>query len=143
MEQILFIDDEAFFSTRYIEELEKNYRVAFCESAIEAIRLIREIDEFRAIILDIQMPPPQGISPQVTNDGVDTGLWLLKEVREIIIQRPLPVVILTNRIPHIVENGVIRLVFPEQLIEVRQKTDTTTKKLVERVGVMTLRWSRR
>jgi CheY-like chemotaxis protein len=142
MDTILFIDDEAFFARRYIEELKTNFEVTFCESAMEAIEIIREGEEFKAVILDIQMPPPMGLSPQTTNGGLDTGLWLLREVRNIVIQRPLPVAILTNRLPNVIQDVVDKMGFPEQLIEVRHKTDTPAEKLVIRLNIMIRRWPR-
>jgi CheY-like chemotaxis protein len=142
MDTVLFIDDEAFFARRYIEELKTNFTVIFCESAIEAIELIRNGDEFRAVILDIQMPPPKDLSPQTTNGGLDTGLWLLREVKDLVIQRPLPVAILTNRLPNVIQGTVDKMGFPEQLIEIRHKTDTPADKLVIRLQIMIQRWPR-
>ena len=142
MDSIFFIDDEAFFARRYIEELKGNFKVSFCDSAIEAIDQIRGADEFRALVLDIQMPPPQGHSLQITNDGLDTGLWLLQEIREIVIARPLPVAILTNRLPQVIEAAVKKMSFPDQLIEVHHKTDTDAAALAMRLDILTRRWPR-
>ena len=140
MERILFIDDESFFARPYITELQKAYQVAFCESAIEAIEAVRDDDSYRAIVLDIQMPPPRGLPPGATNNGMETGLWLLGEVRDIIISRPLPVLILTVRMPQLVEEGVKRLVFPDQLIEIHQKASMPYTKLPIRLDIMLRRW---
>jgi len=140
MEKILFIDDEPEYIDPYLDELEKTFRVVFCQSAMESIQWIRQDDTFRAVVLDIQMPAPKDLSPSSTNNGVDTGLWVLREVYNIIVERPLPVIILTNRRSDAVEVSVHKMGFPEQMIEIHQKINTSNKKLPRLVDAILHRW---
>lgn len=135
MDTILFIDDEVFFAERYLTELRTNYAVRMCESVVEALEWDNN-QEIRAIVLDIMMPPPAGLSAQATNHGADTGLWFLKEIREAILQRPLPVIILTNRIPGLIREEIRQMGFPESLVDVLHKTDTSPKQLLRRLQLM-------
>jgi CheY-like chemotaxis protein len=118
----------------------RKFDVGFCDSATEAVERIRNDVEVHAIVLDIQMPPPPCLSVQATNNGMDTGLWLILEIRELIISRPLPVAILSNRVPKGLKTSIAQMGFPEQFIEVYHKVDTSAESLGIRLGIMLDRW---
>jgi len=140
MPKILFIDDEGFFARPYIERLEKLFTVDFSDSASEGLENIRSRDEHKAIVLDIMMPSPTGIASTVTKDGLATGLWMLGEIKEIVIKRPLPVIILTNRALNIVEDAVSALEFPDVLVQILPKSQTPNFVLPKKVQLMVDKW---
>ena len=130
---IVFIDDDAFFSFPFVEELEETYDVTYfgqAQPGIEAIRCNLAID---AIVLDVMMPTPSGVASTATDGGLETGLWLLRQVKDLIIQRCTPVIILTNRAPSIVKQQVNQLEFPEGLITICTKSETPSFELPNEV----------
>jgi CheY-like chemotaxis protein len=129
MDTILFVDDEPEYVADYVEELKKSYHVDFCRTAQESVQKIRENNDYQALVLDVQMPAPEGLSPAATSNGVDTGLWVLREVQETIVKNSLPVILLTNRNPDIVKSGIQKLGLPDKGIEIRPKVYTSYEKL--------------
>jgi CheY-like chemotaxis protein len=134
-EVILFIDDEELYARRYINHLEKQeFVVHYCDRAEDAQRFLEQNTDIRGIVLDIMMPTPETVSDQVTNHGLDTGLWVLQQLKDYVICKPRPVLILTNRHPQIVEDGVRRVGLPSWLVEVRRKVETPAFYLPKHLG---------
>lgn len=128
--EILFVDDDRFFARTYTEQLEEaGFVVHYCQYGAEIPRFIDEHPNIRAIILDIMMPTPEGIRPSVTNNGLDTGLWLLGEIREDVVHVPRPVLILTNRSPLALEERLPGLDMPNSVLQVRRKSETPAEEL--------------
>lgn len=143
MIRILFVDDEGFFARPYIEKLEKTFDVHFCDSADEALQRINSDNKLKVVVLDIMMPCPTGIAATVTSDGLSTGLWMLKQIRELMVGRGLPVVILTNRMLNAVQEGVDQLDLPEGLVEILPKSQTPNFLLPSKVQKMVDKWTQR
>jgi CheY-like chemotaxis protein len=123
-DEILFIDDEEFFAQRYIERLkEQDFAVHYCADADDARMLLESRPSINAIILDIMMPTPRGVPGTLTEEGLSTGLWLLDQVKDYVYHKR-PLLVLTNRNPHVVEERLASLEFPEWLFEVRRKVET-------------------
>ena len=134
---ILFVDDELFYSRRYIEQLQRSaYEVTFCEDAGTALRLIEGDANMSLIILDIMMPTPAEATPEEVDHGYSTGLWLLARARDRLLQRRIPTLILTNRELSQVKERVSTMNFPPHLLQIRQKIDLPAKRLVSQVTEM-------
>jgi CheY-like chemotaxis protein len=130
---ILFIDDETHFATNYVEALrEYGFKVLFYDTASEGLEYLRtnclKID---LLVLDIQMPTPVGVSITETKDGLDTGIWLLGEARDLLEENQLPTLVLSNRAKIALEQAILeRVLFdPPKLVRVTTKTATSAKKL--------------
>src|SRR5688500_12951592 len=123
MEKVLFADDEPEYVADYRDELEKLFDVDFCQTAEESVQKIQNAS-YCALVLDVQMPPPKNLPLSATNNGVDTGLWVLEQSREVIVRNSLPVILLTNRNPEVVKSRVQEMGLAEQAIEIRPKTNT-------------------
>jgi len=73
---VLFIDDETYFATYYVEAAEEaKYEVVYHDTANGGLDYIREFGgQIDLIVLDIMMPTPKGVSAAATNNGLDTGI---------------------------------------------------------------------
>ncbi len=139
---ILFIDDEGFWAKPYRERLEEEFDVHYSDDPADGREFFAKTPRIDIIILDIMMPTPDGVDPRETDEGLDTGLWLLREMRGELIDRRVPVLILTNRRRAIVDEAVAHADFPAGLIEVRLKSETPAFFLPSRVHAMVTRWRR-
>jgi CheY-like chemotaxis protein len=139
--EILFIDDEPFFASRYVEELEKRYTVHFRDSAEAGLKAFDEHEAVGCVVLDIMMPPPEGVTLASTGDGLDTGLWVLETLKDKLIERRAPVIILTNRMASHVEETINGLGFPDGFIEVRSKIETPRFYLPHAIGRLLDKWA--
>lgn len=126
---ILFIDDQGSYSRLYIEELKQGFEVHWYWDAREAVDGILAEDEASLIVLDIRMPTPPGVSADETEDGQMTGIWILEQVRKTLIERNLPVLILTNRAVSVVAPAVADASIPQGLYEIHPKYNTPCFKL--------------
>ena len=136
MSRLLVVDDEREYVTPYIEKLGARYAVDYCQSAEESVRMITGTDHYDALVLDNQMPPPEGVPASRTNFGQDTGLWILKEVEASIRVHSTSVVILTNRDLRNVRSSVEKLGFAEGAIEVLSKKTTPYEQLPDIVETL-------
>src|SRR5262249_12270459 len=125
-ERIVFIDDEPFFARSYVEKLEQDYNVIYNDNVEDGLQSVRNQNDLRLLILDIMMPSPASVSGEDTEQGLGTGLWILRQILPRVQNRnrPLPVCILTNRKPNIVVEAVTKLGIGEELVVVRHKSDT-------------------
>lgn len=138
--KVLFVDDEKFFARPYIERLETRYEVDFCESVEGAYRRIKANREYAVLVLDLMMPPPDELMTEQIVAFVDTGLWLLEQCYDEIVLGGFPTIILTNREFPTFRERFEAIGFPEDLVEIRPKYDTSSLKLLERVALMESRW---
>jgi CheY-like chemotaxis protein len=122
--RIAFIDDELFYSRYYIDSLGDRFDVVALHDAGEALSFIQSADDLVAIIVDVMMPAPAGVDPKDVNDGLDTGLWLIRQLVPWLQLHPIPVLILTNRQPIGIVESLGNLGLRDGLITVRQKLDT-------------------
>src|SRR5262249_22270891 len=108
----------------------------------DAINRINSPDsDYDLIILDIMMPTPQGIASVRTGEGLDTGIWVLSEVKEALLKRSVPVLVLTNRAKPLVNEEVAKLGFPNGLVAVFAKLEVTSILLPVRVKTMIDQWN--
>ncbi len=122
--RILFVDDERLFMKRYREVLDDNFTVTFIDNVVEALEFLRGTPSIDALLLDIMMPPASQATIVATGGGLNTGLWLLQELKIIYDPWILPVFILTNRSLSVVSNAVKQLGSPQQFMEIRSKIET-------------------
>lgn len=121
---ILFVDDEEFFAHRYIASLQgAGHVVHYCTRAEEVVPCLKAHQDIRGIVLDIMIPTPPGVLAERTRDGLNTGLWLLRQIRTYVESEPRPVFVLTNRNVNEVRAGLNELEFAHGLITVRRKID--------------------
>src|SRR6185437_9682819 len=95
--KILFFDDEGYVLKPYLRELEKDFDVHFFEDITNGEKILANHPDIKLLILDVMMPTPEGVASSATNDGHSTGTWFLKQIRGIVVNRPLPVIVLTNK----------------------------------------------
>jgi CheY-like chemotaxis protein len=120
-DHILFIDDERFFAKKYARELEKKYELTLVNSASEGLAALQTDNKISVLILDIQMPTPKDVDIYDTRNGIDTGIWLLKKYRSELIDKGMPIVILTNRKEKDIENLIKRMRYPVRQILIFHK----------------------
>ena len=121
---VLFIDDEVFFAQPYLEELESAFTVHVRSDVIEGIEAVRVVPDLAAAVVDVMMPPPAQVVYMDLEEGLNTGLWFLQEVRAKIEGGPMPVVVLTNRNTAFVMRKVEEMKFRTGLVEVGAKIET-------------------
>jgi len=141
-QKVLFVDDEPMFARAYVEALEKNFDVIYRTNVQDGMIAIRTLPDLRLLVLDIMMPPPEEVPEEEVEGGLGTGVFMLKQIKSRVISknRPLPVVILTNRRPDVVEQAVRNQGFTEDFVSIRQKNDTPAFFLPRLVTQSIQRW---
>jgi CheY-like chemotaxis protein len=135
--KILFIDDDVKRISSHIDMLRmEGYEVESEPSAQKALEsFTKNPSGYCLIILDIMMPKDQ-FTREETKYGRETGLVLLKQLRE--ISKDIPVIVLTVlRDPNVRERAIklraneylLKPQFPSKLIEV---VETYLQKITER-----------
>lgn len=122
--EILLLDDDPYDIARYCKHLSQQFSVLVRHRAEDAIELLGSNQRLEAIVLDLMLPPPENVAPTSTTDGLETGLWLLEQIRDIIVSRRLPVMILTNRARHLSKSRLDGLKLPPELLEYYSKSQT-------------------
>ncbi len=133
MKKIIFVDDDRYFAHLYLDALREHYEVIICYEAETAIKAFEDNDDVEGAIIDVMMPPPAGREHE-THDGNTTGLWLLTQVREILAQKRLPVVLFTNKAIDFVRSEVCYLELDTQLVEVHAKGGVDEDQLPHLLG---------
>jgi len=126
--RILMIDDDKLPMQYYIRSLEKNnFEVKFFLRPDDAFEYLdNEQPHIDGVILDIMLPPGERYKGKQTNQGLRTGIFVLKDIREHPRYLSIPVVVLTN-----VRNPKTLAEFEEgDLLKIAFKPDYPPKKLV-------------
>jgi CheY-like chemotaxis protein len=126
--QVIFVDDDVFFAQGYVEALEESFTVHVCITASDAVALVKQNLDLCAAVLDVMMPSPREVD-NITEQGLDTGLWVLSEIKKDVISRNIVVLLLTNRSVGYVEAATGQMGFPAGLIHVRSKVETARRSL--------------
>lgn len=96
--KVLFVEDDRFWARSYIAELQAfGFDVVYARNAGDAVKLIENVLDFDAVILDVMMPTPEGVPDSTTEEGLSTGLWVLERIQQYIVPRRIAIWILTNR----------------------------------------------
>jgi CheY-like chemotaxis protein len=122
-QQIIFVDDEAYWSRHYVAELQKTYEVLYHRKAAGGLQSVHAHPEARLLVLDIMMPAPEDVPADQTENGLSTGIWFLEEIRKIVKERPLPVIVLTNRRLKEVEGALADASIPKGLLILKAKIE--------------------
>jgi len=133
-DEIILVDDEKFYAGTYRDALASQFVVHYRDTAHDAVGCLAEHSNVRALVLDIMMPVPEGVSAAVTERGLTTGLWLLQHIKETVIGYSIAVIVLTNRNPDVLAGPLKELEIPDYLVEVRAKCDTPAFLLPEIVA---------
>lgn len=132
--RILMIDDDNLPMQYYITQLEKHrYEVKYFIKPDDAFRYIdNEKPHIDGIILDIMLPPGEKYKDTPTNQGLKTGVFVLRDLRAYPEYSSVPVIILTNvrnptTLAEFVENDLLKIAFkpdypPLKLIELLKTT---------------------
>ncbi len=99
--KLLFVDDDipSGMLDGYLAELRKSYEVVWTERATEVAPTLAKHADVRAIVLDIAMAVPPGADARALDAGQLTGLWVLREIKNVVDERNTGVLVLTNRLP--------------------------------------------
>ncbi len=137
---VIFIDDDRFYAMHWIERLRERFEVGHYTDAAEAHVAILSTEQLRCLVIDVMMPTPSNVSNEETAAGLETGLWLLRQLKPWIVQHSVPAIIITNRELEVIQSAVRELNLPDGLVLVRQKLDTGRSRLLELVSDMVARW---
>lgn len=100
MKKLIFIDDEVLHCKYYLSNLRSSFEVIYCDNATDGLNAINNNPDVALVVLDIMMPIPAGVElSEVLRSYKDVGLWIVDQIRPVLVQRMLPVVVLTNRAP--------------------------------------------
>ena len=72
--KIVLIDDDRYWASMVIRELENIFDVAYLADASEVVKYFDDNYNTDGIILDIMMDPPDGVAGE-TEEGQLTGVW--------------------------------------------------------------------
>jgi len=137
--RIGFADDDRFYGMMWVGHLKQTYEVEYFRTAAEVVDYVESNADLRCLVLDVMMPTPDGFSEDDTGQGLATGVWILKRLKEHILAYPLPVVMFTNRPIDTLIDAVRKLGVPSGLIEVRRKMDTSRKDLETSIATLIVR----
>jgi CheY-like chemotaxis protein len=139
-QHIVFVDDDGFYAGKWIEALEQLFDVKHFVDAGSAVKYINDNPGIRAVILDVMMPTPQTVDQSETDDGMSTGLWVLRNIGRHMIARQTPVIIHTLRKVDEINASVSKYKFPDGLVTVHAKYETTRDDLRRLVQLKISRW---
>ncbi|MEK7399591.1 MAG: response regulator [Candidatus Poribacteria bacterium] len=91
--RILFIEDDNFTLEQLQIALEDyDYEIVPASSAVKGMDLVNRMN-FDAVLLDIMMPPPEDIDPELVGNGRTTGVEICRRIRH--LKPDLPIVVLS------------------------------------------------
>lgn len=122
---ILIIDDQPWQLHHFLGELKEEFVTVLEETPAKSVELLQSGICIDALVLDIQMPSPRIELNERTNHGLDTGLWFLDQVSDLLVSAKLPVIILSNRLKEHIEERVEALPYPKGQVQVFWKQDTS------------------
>ncbi len=121
---VLLLDDDKINSARLFDRLGREFDAEWRDTPDDAIIWMKQHPNPKALVLDVMLSPPTTIPIEETNAGLDTGIWLLKQARETVLDRCLAILIITERDHRAVEVGLARIGLPDWTFEIRSKRET-------------------
>jgi len=124
--RVLLIEDDKFL----LEQLQiamEDYEIIPAYSAVLGMELVNKM-ELDAVLLDIMMPPPDDIDPEIVGYGRTTGVEICRKIRN--LKPNLPIIILSvvrdpGILQRINESGANEIlnkpVFPGKISEILEK----------------------
>lgn len=135
---ILFLDDETFFASAYVDRLKEVFDVHYRDNVKDALDALHSARTYHGLVLDVMMPMTADMPANILD--IDTGLWVLAEAKSLVMDRPMPVLILTNRDVEHVRKHVMCLGFPDGVVDVYRKIDMPAKRLPHALETLLHRW---
>jgi CheY-like chemotaxis protein len=89
--KVLYIEDEKFL-LEHVQIALEDFDIVPASSAAKGMELVNKMD-FDAVLLDIMMPPPDDIDPEIVGYGRTTGVEICRRIRN--LKPHLPIVILS------------------------------------------------
>ena len=126
---VLLVDDDRLPMQYYANALKlKGFEVQHCFDPDSALDFVKErAGQIDVIILDIMLPPGKAYENENTNEGLKTGVFLLKDIRDKCGN--VPILVLTN-----VKNPKTLGEFKDKVsVRLVQKMDCPPFKLAELV----------
>ena len=117
--RVLLVDDREIEVREIISELRRDFDVVFADNAEKGLSLFNE-EGFDVVILDVMMESPPSMIRK-TRWGLDTGLWVLGEIRDRAIERGVFIMMLTNGEVEYIQEQVAKMDFPPKTVETRSK----------------------
>lgn len=139
--KVLFIDNERRYVARHIEHLAEEYDVVYLSEVNDALDAMADGDKYSCFIVDVMMPVSVD-RVSLTNNGLDTGIWMISQVEEKLKDLRIPVILFTNRQHSDVVKGLKESKLSEGQVIVKPKDDTNPKQLLELVREQINRWIR-
>jgi len=137
MKTILFVDDDPYWSQNYQEQLQKKYEIVYKSSADGAIsELSTNGGSIDLVLLDVMMDTPDSVELTETEGGLMTGVWILGKLKVFLLERQMPVIVLTNRQKKIVIDSVIDLGYPKGQVTVFSKAEMQAKMISSAVQTL-------
>jgi len=124
--RVLLIEDDKFLLEQLQIALE-DYEIIPAYSAVLGMELVNKM-ELDAVLLDIMMPPPDDIDPEIVGYGRTTGVEICRKIRN--LKPNLPIIILSvvrdpGILQRINESGANEIlnkpVFPGKISEILEK----------------------
>ena len=137
MKKIIILDDDRFWATNYIDGLSRHFHGRY------EVQPFYEVDDFfefmqrsgraegdiAAVVLDVMMPGPSGVDPAETASGYETGIYVLRQVRDQTVRQSIAVFLLSNtRLDNLVE-AIDAVGVPGHLLDHSQKLDCNSRQL--------------
>lgn len=127
--KILFIDDEPEWCGPYLEVLHQGFEVIVKHHAQAALDYVESHQDIEGIIIDVMMPTPINVSSTKTNNGLDTGVWVIEQLHGYIVAAKCPVVVVTNREKSSFNARLGEVGLSSELLQVKLKSEINAKLL--------------
>ena len=127
---VLFVADEPEWCSTYLESLAEAFRTVIVKhDASQCLKYCEDHLDIDALIVDVMMPTPINVSSTETNSGLETGIYLIEQLRDYIMNYRCPIVVLTNRGRDLFMERFTTISLPKELWEIRQKGGTPSRGL--------------
>lgn len=138
MYKILVLEDEGPLVKNYIEQLERHrFDVFHSLDAKQSVKLVLD-GRMDGVVVDLQLPVPEGLSAHEVENGDKTGLWFLDQIRHRMVGHPpMAVFVLTNNLAkhkaRLEDFKVAQPILPRFLLEYATKAECGARALPARL----------
>jgi len=133
---VVFIDDEKQYAMRYVRELAAKFEIHYFDSASKGLMFCQDHPTLKAIVLDVMMPPPEGVDMEDVNGGLETGIWVLDKLRAYVSEKAIGVIVLSNRNTDLIRDAIAQIGIPAENLDIIAKMDMTSRNLPIRVQML-------
>ena len=130
----VMIDDDRYWTLSYRQALkEHGVKVVYTDNVKDGLYAASD-PEARVLVLDIMMPPGENYDPAEVEEGLSTGILVLRDLGASVKAGRLFVIVLTNRdLSAIQERIRIDLGFSEEEVQICHKMATSQELLAREV----------